>query len=224
MPIYRTKNENFFKKWTPEMAYVLGFFAADGNMLKNKRGAHFIEFTSTDKEIIDEIRNSLKSNLAIGEYQPKNKNHNKRYRLQIGSREIFNDLIKLGMTPSKSLTIKLPPVPEKHFHHFVRGYFDGDGNVTISRYIRSDRNSKKKSVTLLSGFTSGSKNFLEKLHLKLKKLAKISGGTLYYHQGYRLYFSVNDSLLLYKFLYKNLNNNLYLSRKKKVFEKYFKIR
>jgi len=44
MPIYKTKNENFFKKWTPEMAYVLGFFAADGSMVKNKRGACFIEF------------------------------------------------------------------------------------------------------------------------------------------------------------------------------------
>jgi hypothetical protein len=48
MPIYRAKNENFFKKWSPEMAYVLGFFTADGNMLKNKRGAHFIEFNTTD--------------------------------------------------------------------------------------------------------------------------------------------------------------------------------
>ncbi len=32
MPIYKTKNEAFFKKWTPEMAYVLGFFTADGTI------------------------------------------------------------------------------------------------------------------------------------------------------------------------------------------------
>lgn len=81
MPIYKTKNENFFKKWTPEMAYVLGFFAADDNMLKNKRGAHFIEFQSVDKEIIEKIRNVLKTNLAIGEYQSENENYKRRYRL-----------------------------------------------------------------------------------------------------------------------------------------------
>ena len=75
MPIYKTKNEDFFKKWSPKMTYVLGFFAADGNMIKNKRGAHFIEFQSTDKEILNKIKKCLKSNLAIGEYQPKNKNH-----------------------------------------------------------------------------------------------------------------------------------------------------
>ena len=30
-------NENFFKKWTPEMAYVFGFFCADGLFLKRKK-------------------------------------------------------------------------------------------------------------------------------------------------------------------------------------------
>ena len=52
MPIYKTKDENFFKKWTSEMAYVLGFIAADGSLIKNKRGACFIEIQSIDKEII----------------------------------------------------------------------------------------------------------------------------------------------------------------------------
>ena len=75
MPIYKTKNEAFFKKWSPEMAYVLGFFAADGTMIKNKRGAHFIEIQSADKEIVYKIRDVLKSNLYIGEYQSKHKNY-----------------------------------------------------------------------------------------------------------------------------------------------------
>jgi hypothetical protein len=52
MPIFKTKNENFFKNWTPEMAYVLGFFTADGSMIRNKRGAHFIEFQITDKNLL----------------------------------------------------------------------------------------------------------------------------------------------------------------------------
>ena len=59
MPIYRAKNENFFKTWIPQMAYVLGFFAADGNLTLGKRGNHFIEFTSCDKEIIEKIREAM---------------------------------------------------------------------------------------------------------------------------------------------------------------------
>lgn len=204
------------------MAYVLGFFAADGNMLKNKRGAHFVEFQITDKDLLGKIRNLLNSNHKITARKRKD-NYKISYRLQIGSKEIFNDLLKLGLTPNKSKSIKLPYIPNKYFSHFTRGYFDGDGNITVSEYMRSNRNNKK-SITILSGFTSGSEKFLRELHLKLKKFANISGGTFYYHKGYRLYFSVKNSLILYKFLYKDINNNLYLMRKKKKFEKYFKIR
>ena len=51
MPVYKQVNHQFFHKWNPTMAYVLGYFAADGCMIKNKRGAHYIEFTSIDKRL-----------------------------------------------------------------------------------------------------------------------------------------------------------------------------
>jgi len=219
MSIYKTKNENFFKKWSPKMAYVLGFFTADGNMIKNKRGAHFIEFQISDKTLLEKIRKALNSNHKITARKRNDKQKNS-YRLQIGNKTIFNDLLKLGLTPNKSKTINMPHVPKKYLSHFVRGYFDGDGNVTISEYKRADRKNQNYT-TILSGFTSGSKKLLESIYATLKKFAHTSGGTLYYHKGYRLYFSVKDSLALYNYLYKNLNNNLYLQRKKKIFEKYF---
>lgn len=65
MPIARKKDDNFFKKWSPEMAYVIGFFTADGCMIRNKRGAHFIEFQITDKDILIKIRKVLQSNHKI---------------------------------------------------------------------------------------------------------------------------------------------------------------
>jgi hypothetical protein len=48
MPVHKEINHDFFKNWSPEMAYILGFFAADGTMIKNRRGAHFIELEITD--------------------------------------------------------------------------------------------------------------------------------------------------------------------------------
>jgi len=170
---------------------------------------------------LEKIRELLNSNHKIS-IRGRNGKWKNRYRLQIGSKEIFNDLLQLGITPNKSKTVRLPRVPKKYFYHFVRGYFDGDGNVTISKYVRANRNNKK-STTLLSGFTSGSKKFLQELHVRLKKATKVSGGTFYYHQGYRLYFSVKDSLALYNFMYKGNKGNLFLSRKKERFEKYFRI-
>src|SRR3989344_2728039 len=118
MPILRTKNEDFFKKWSPKMAYILGFFVADGNMIKNKRGAHFVSFYSTDRKLLEKVRLNLKSNLKISARKLNAVNHKQSYALQIGSKEIFKDLIGLGMIPNKSLTIRMPTVPKKFLPHF----------------------------------------------------------------------------------------------------------
>lgn len=223
MPIFRTKNEDFFKNWSPEMAYVLGFFAADGCMIKNKREAHFIEFGITDLDLLENIRKELDSNHQITVRASSRKNWKESYRLQIGCKEMFYDLLKIGFTPVKSKTLEMPKVPTIYLKDFVRGYFDGDGNVTITEYKRADRKNKMFK-TILSGFTCGSKSFLEDLHFILKKVANMKGGTLNFgSNAYRLYFSVNDTRCLYGFMYNNLMSELYLKRKKRVFEAYFKI-
>src|SRR3989344_6876590 len=113
MPVYKTKNENFFKRWSPNMAYVLGFFAADGSMNHNKRSGYYIEFEITDKDLLTAIRSSLGSNHKITE-RKRIRNRVPSYRLQIGSKTLFSDLQKFGMTPHKSKTIRLPTVPAKY--------------------------------------------------------------------------------------------------------------
>ncbi len=201
------------------MAYVLGFFAADGCMIKNNRGAHFIEFHITDLDILEKIKKLLGSENKIS-VRNRNVKWKKVYRLQLGSKTMFEDLLLLGMTPRKSKTLKMPLVPKKYFKDFVRGHFDGDGNVYANEYQRKGRN--KKSVTLLSGFTCGSEIFLKKLKKDLSEMAGLLGGTLHNIDGYyRLYYSVKDSCKLYKFMY-NTKSDLFLERKKKVFEGYFK--
>ena len=211
MPIFKIKDEKFFKTWSSEMAYVLGFFTADGNMIKNKRGAHFISIEVTDKDILEKIKKVIGSNHKIGvrarEFPEKD-----AYRLQIGSKKIFNDLIKLGLTPNKSKIIDLPRVPDKYFSDFVRGYFDGDGNVSCGVYNRKDR--KSKNYLFGSRFTSGSRIFLESLLKKLKENEVAKGGFIYNKKrGIDLVFSTNDTKRLFKFMYRNTKNRLFLERK-----------
>lgn len=202
------------------MAYVLGFFTADGNMIRNKRGAHFIDFYITDRDILEKIKKLLGSNhkISIRDRRKVNPNYKIGYRLQIGSKMMFNDLINLGLMPNKSKVVRMPSVPSKYVSHFVRGYFDGDGHVSASEYQKKDR--KNKSRIIITGFTSGSKIFLEGLRKVLKDYAVTKGGTFFYTQGYRLCFSIQDSLKLYNFMYKD-SGTLYLDRKKVIFEHYF---
>jgi hypothetical protein len=215
MPIFKTVNPKFFSVWNPEMAYVLGYFTADGCMLVNKRGAHFIEFTSIDIELLLLVQKALGSNHAISVRNRFAFPQNVGYRLQIGCKEIFKDLLTLGLTPAKSNTLRLPLIPVECFNHFVRGYFDGDGHVSIIK-----RPNRPSSI-IESGFTSGSEQFLHQLHTNLKKYANIQGGAAYYNTGFRLNFSVNDSFKLYEYIYRG-SSGIYLKRKFKVFQKYFR--
>jgi len=221
VPIHKTKNENFFKKWSPEMAYVLGFFAADGNMSPHSNGGRYIEFTSCDRELIYKTRNLLNSNHKISS-RVRSINHKNAYRIQIGSVALYRDLVSLGLTPNKSLTIKFPKIPANYLSDFVRGYFDGDGCVYLRKNWAKDRG--KLRWVFQTRFTSGSGDFLESLHEALQKNKICKGGYLYNKKGScELVFSHNDGLALSRFMYDNVSAEMYLERKYNTFQKAFKI-
>ncbi|MFY9461806.1 MAG: LAGLIDADG family homing endonuclease [Candidatus Sungiibacteriota bacterium] len=220
MPVFKKKNEDFFKKWSPEMAYVLGFFAADGSMFVNPRGSHYIGFYSADRNILKEVKAAMSLEHRIGTRKIRERARKRAYVLQIGSKTIFRDLQKLGFNPNKSKNIRMPTIPPQYISDFVRGYFDGDGNVAVCKYRRKDRGNRK-ARTMLSGFTSGSKLFLLGLRQYLQKHGGLGSGTLYFSSNaHRLYFSVNDSKRLYSLMYGNLSNQLFLPRKKERFESF----
>ena len=218
MPVPRNLNHDFFKEWTPEMAYILGFFTADGCMIRNNRGAHFIEFHINDRCILVFIKSALRSNHKIA-LRRRGGNRQDGYRIQFGSKKMFTDLQGLGLTQRKSLSIKLPNIPSQFFGHYVRGYFDGDGCVYFARLQCADRKRPRKIFSTL--FTSGSKVFLEELHQALRRHG-LEGGSLHKKSrgGFDMSFSHRDSLALYRLMYNTApDTGFYLPRKYKIFQK-----
>lgn len=206
------------------MAYILGFFAADGYITVNRRGGQFWSIQIKDKRLLEEIKKTVQSEHAIT-VRPGNGNKSTQYRLQIGSKEMCQDLRKLGFHERKTYNLTLPKVPAKYFSDFTRGYFDGDGNVW-SGYVH-----KERAIPLLvirSVFTSCSIYFLQTLKDKLEnvgiKKGVVSKGTGNY---YRLTYSIHGSLKLYDFMYNHevkKKQKLSLFRKKTVFGKFVKMR
>lgn len=175
------------------MAYVLGFFAADDNLTINPRGQHYIEFNSCDRESIEIVKNALNSGHKVAE-RKRNPKWKTSYRIQIGSKGIFEDLVKLGMKLRKSNDIIFPDIPSHYLSGFVRGCFDGDGCVHIGKYHRNDR--PNPSWFFSTRFTSGSRNFLEGLWNSLRNT--LDGGFIYKkNRGFDLAFSIHDKPLLY---------------------------
>lgn len=216
MTLTKVVNHDFFEKWNSDMAYVLGFLAADGCMIKNNRGAHFIEFHITDKDLLFAIRAAMKSDHKIA-IRTKNLKHKVGYRIQIGSIKIYNDLAALGFTARKSLTLRMPTVPAEHLGDFVRGYFDGDGCIYFKKHQAKDR--KNPRYVFATRFTCGSRPFFISL-LKLLRARGLWGGFITRKGGraYELVFSHKDSVALYRIMYNNLrDSDIYLDRKYRLF-------
>lgn len=121
-------NEDYFKKWSPNMAYILGFTLADGCIIKGtykgysdalKFGVQF-----KDKDILEKIKKELHSehSISIG----KNAAH-----LCITSQKIVDSLKRLGITYQKSLKETVPKIPSYYSKDFIRGLIDGDGGISF---------------------------------------------------------------------------------------------
>lgn len=116
----------FFRSWTPEMAYVLGYWWADGYMrFRTDNGAHMVELASNDHDHLQTMAHLIK----VGARLWKVKLLGNCYQVAFCNRGLYNDLLALGGIPNKSNVIGFPFVPTDLLVHFVRGFVDGDGTL-----------------------------------------------------------------------------------------------
>lgn len=211
-------NADFFSDWSPNMAYILGYFYADGGLENspNIRG-RYIRFTSTDKELIERTRKLMGSEHTI--VCDQRTGYKTRYLLRIGNIELYNSMEKIGLTPNKSNTMTLPYIPAKYLSHFLRGYFDGDGCVSIERQALLD--GTKSIKRLHTSFTSGSSTFLSDLNTQLFERIGI-GSKLYKNSSaWQLRYNTRSSVILFNFMYKDATKDTTLSRKLHKFGQFF---
>lgn len=121
-------NEDFFKVWTHEMAWVLGLFITDGCVNKQ---IHNISFSQKDEHILRLIAENMEADYILAPTGPTRHTPT----LIINSKEIKIDLEKLGITANKSFTVPFPNVPEEFLPSFIRGVIDGDEWVQSKGYV-----------------------------------------------------------------------------------------
>jgi hypothetical protein len=217
-------NFNYFKTWTNNMAYVLGFIYADGYIGKSKHILR-INLKYADHEFLTNIAKELnyEGNVVKYEGNIKDKKYDCCY-LSINSLDMIKDLREIGLYENKSLTIEIPKtLPVEYEIDFVRGYFDGDGCVETKRQIHKYKNSD--TYQLRTRISSGSYKILASIEdilfrngLKSKNIKKYKNRNLM-----DICYSTNESYKIYELFYKN-KYCLYLPRKKDIFEKGFYLR
>ena len=126
-------NHNYFKDWTIDNAYILGYIFADGCLHQTKTGAWKLQLGCwcVDQRLIIDIANKIDSNYKLGLYNTSNPHCQMHHHIQ--SSQIAHDLMAKGCYPRKSqhllwlqnIRIQKPEI----LSNFILGYFDGDGCI-----------------------------------------------------------------------------------------------
>ncbi len=173
-------NYDFFKEWSADMAYVLGFTATDGcirvnndpvykenGSIKSYKGIYQLTWSVTDRTVLEYILQVMQGTYVIRErptsyYTKYNyKNVKQQWYVTINSKEIVCDLAFLGIVPNKSKTILLTDnIPTEYIPDYIRGVMDGDGcwSLDIAHKTPHPR----------AFITSGSKIYLQQIGDLLK--------------------------------------------------------
>lgn len=216
-------NSEYFQKIdTEEKAYWLGFLWADGNIVKtNPRssGPNRLRLAQKweEKHHIEKFNQAISSNYPI--YLIQHENNHTVAQLDINCRPMCESLQKLGYSVKTKRT-HIPCIKKSLLHHFIRGYFDGDG--CLSLYVQ---HIDKWAVCKQEWSITGNKELMNEIKSVLTLNADVTPSVkmkLYKNSPESAsirYSKKTDIQKLYDYLYENAT--VYLESKHQKFVDFF---
>lgn len=189
---------------TEAKAYFLGLVTADGYVHKK---CNFVCLSSIDEELILLFKKHLMATQKIYKIKIIGK-RKQAYSLTVASKKLCEDLSVHGVVPKKSLISMFPnTIPDNFMHHFIRGFFDGDGYVGVD-----------KKGNLRVNF-SGTKHFLSGVLLNINNsIGKTKSEIKPHGIIFKIQFGGNRVCRkIFNFMYKD--STVFLKRKKDIFIK-----
>lgn len=197
-------NDKYFDIQSSNMAYIMGFWAADGNVSKDENRLD-LELNFGDIEILEKIKDELNSERPIKIYQCQN--GYTKSKLLFWSAHIKQVFSEYGIVPNKTYSSDFHApykLNKKFWIDYIRGFFDGDGCV-------------KKATSLTFELNSINRQFLADIQTFFKEYYNINTEISIVHKRenqytlYRLYCYGDNARSIYNHLYSA--NSLYLKRK-----------
>jgi hypothetical protein len=140
----------------------------------------------------------------------------------ITNERLYRDLVALGITPNKSLTMPFPNIPEEFVGHFMRGCWDGDGTI----HVRIGGEKREAYAGIVSGsldFMTGLVQRLFSIGIMRRKAAHFRGIHRHPlepldfhpdHNSYAIKIKGKENLTtLFHYLYDSVDSSMRLERK-----------
>lgn len=196
--------EDYFEKWSRNMAYILGFIYADGCIYhkvdgnSNESYALIIKLSSRDIDVLEFI----KQEIAPGANLTNNTDSNMS-TFRVSNNNLCLSLINRGIIPNKTYdSHTLPSVPKQFMPDFIRGYIDGDGCFF-------KRKSSIGGSCIVVSKNQGNVNDIQKF-FKFGSVTEANPGkfNIYRYQAYG-----KNVIKIGNIIYKNKDQSFYLQRK-----------
>jgi len=202
-------NVHFFSTYNSDSCYWAGFFAADGHIRKNGQTCD-LHLANIDLHHLEKF-NKIIGRKNIIEYCKDGS-----VRTTVSGQWFVNDLNNnFGVSSKKSFTLRLSSkIPKEYLSDYTRGYFDGDGCITIAKYGGKEipvanftsnlefLNTLRSLLTQEVEITLKSKNNVTPIH---KRGEKLNYGSIS--------FSGENAFKILDWMYKKSNSNTRLDRK-----------
>lgn len=151
-------NDSYFSILTLENVYYLGFYAADGTVRPDCNEIK-ITLNIQDETFLQELLRKIEYKGKLHYSSGPN-----TVELRFSSKQIKEDFAKYSIVPRKTyLGITISNIPDKYKLAFIKGYFDGDGSVSINK------DTKQVSVKICSH----TKKILEEFQAVIKQKSSI---------------------------------------------------
>jgi hypothetical protein len=192
------------------MVYTLGFITADG-CVSIRGNSYALSISSTDIYILENIRDDMKSDYAIGIDKKGCGSFN------ITNKNVVMDVMAHGILPRKSWNPVLPDVPNEYRADLIRGLFDGDGCVYISkRKTNGHININTEIGAIRKPFLEVVGNIIRDLNGNIPKIYCEKRQT---NDMYKLVYQIKESIAFYHTIYDECKT-FHLTRKRAKFEQW----
>ena len=182
---------SFFEELTPELAYLLGLFASDGNVHPKH---NLISIALNDIEVIEWIKNKCKCSNKIY-------TRGKSHKIAMSGVRLVEIFREYGITPNKSKTIQFPRLPKELISYFIKGVFEGDGSVSAKK-TKVRRNSTYRGEALgeytingRASIASASEEFSNSIAVELSEVLGRTINVNYRNNIYVIEISAKSDLI-----------------------------
>ena len=137
-----TLNETFFDNIDSEIkAYLLGYLFADGFVGDEKYNNIVFSQKKDDMEAVELFKKSIEYTGDLRMFQPTKgsfENSQEHAVVNFSSEHMANKLRDYGVS-KKECYKNFPQLDATLIRHFIRGFFDGDGSITLTRAHYKDK-------------------------------------------------------------------------------------